>query len=124
MDATETPPSPVAAPAPVLKHSGVGIASFVVSIAVGIGMFLVFTVAGVLQLRMPGGLREHKIMAMVVGLIVIGLVIATLSGIGLAIGGLYQKERRKVFPALGLAINLAILLGTVGLMILGRMHQR
>jgi hypothetical protein len=123
MEATESPSSPVVVTVPVLKHSGIGIASFVISMAAGVGMVLVFVVAGVMQLRMSGGLREHKVMAMVVGLIVLGLLLASLSGIGLAIGGLCQKERRKVFSALGLAFNLAILLGTIGLMLVGKMHQ-
>ena len=39
-----------------LKHSGVGIASFVLSLLSGIGLFVLFGVAGYMESQSPGGM--------------------------------------------------------------------
>lgn len=123
MDTLPTPPTPAVTTAPALKHSGLGIAAFVISLVAGIGMFLVFVIAGMMQLRMSGGLSEHKGAVMMVGVVVIGLFLTNLVGTGLAIGGLCQKERRKIFPILGLVFNSVIVFGVLVLMIVGRMSR-
>ncbi|WP_447593413.1 hypothetical protein [Aquipseudomonas campi] len=101
------------------KHSGLGIASFIISIVTGILIFLLFIVAGVIESSTPGGINEESTEAIVLGLFIILMLFINLVAIGLGIGGLCQSERKKIFAILGtifssLTTLLAILLIIVG----------
>src|SRR6218665_3861150 len=101
------------------KHSGLGIASFIISIVTGILIFLLFIVAGVVESSTPGGINEESTEAIVLGLFIILMLFINLVAIGLGIGGLCQSERKKIFAILGtifssLTTLLAILLIIVG----------
>lgn len=102
-----------------LKHSGLGIASFVTSIVSGILMFALFVIAGVVQASTPGGMDEQSPIAVVVGLGLFAFLFVALVALGLGIGGLLQKERRKLFAILGTVISAATVLGSVALLALG-----
>jgi hypothetical protein len=81
---------------------------------------LVIAVAGVMASHAPGGeLDEKSPQAMVVGLLICGCLISAIVGGVLGAVGLTQRNRHKVFPALGLALNGLIILGTALLIILG-----
>jgi len=108
---------------PAVKHSGLGIAAFVIAIVAGIALFLSFAVAGYLQVSRSGGMDEKSGLVMLVGLLIIGVCMVHLVGAALAIAGLFQAERRKVFPILGLVLNAVAILGTVGLIIVGNMMK-
>jgi hypothetical protein len=101
------------------KYSGLGIASFVMSLLIGIGLFAMFVVAGVMEATTPGGIPENSGVAVVVGLMIIGLVMLDVVALLLGVAGLCQANRRKLFAALGLVFSLAIALGTVGLIAIG-----
>lgn len=103
------------------KHSGLGIASFIMSIFVGLCMFVVFVVAGVLETSTPGGMDENSPVAMIVGLCMFGLLFGCLISIGLGIGGLCQTGRKKIFAVLGITFSAIIILGTIALIIIGLM---
>ena len=105
----------------VMKNSGVGIASFILSIAVGVFDFTVIVFAGVVEAGTPGGMDEESVVAVLIGLCIFAGMFANLAGIGLGVAGLFQRGRKKVFPALGLSFNAAAILGIVFLMILGSM---
>jgi len=107
----ESAPSPLPVSTPVAatverKHSGLGISSFVISLVGGFAMFLLFCVAGFMETTTPGGIDESSGVAVVLGL-------------GLAIGALTQKNRKKVFSILGLVFNAVVIVGTTGLIVLG-----
>jgi hypothetical protein len=104
-----------------LKHSGFGIASFILSIVTGILVFLAVITAGVMEASTPGGINEESIGAIVLGLVLIALFILDLTALGLGIGGLVQKDRKKVFAVLGTAFSGVTIAGTVLLMIIGSM---
>ena len=101
------------------KNSGIGIASFVISIAAGIVTFVVFGIAGVIEASTPGGMVENSVEAIMIGLGVIGLSIAGLVALGLGIGGLFQKERKKIFAILGTVLSSAVFVVTVLAVIVG-----
>jgi hypothetical protein len=101
------------------KHSGLGIASFITSIASGIPIFLLFAIAAVIGASTPGGLDEQSVAAVVVGLCLFFFVGVALVALGLGIAGLFQKERKKIFAILGTIFSAATLVGTLILMILG-----
>ncbi len=101
------------------KHSGLGIASFITSIIAGILIFLLIAVAGVMEASTPGGMDEESAGTIVVGLLLIAFLGASLVALGLGIGGLMQKERKKIFAILGTVFAAVSLVGTISLMILG-----
>lgn len=105
----------------LLKHSGLGIASFILSVAVGIFDFVLVAFAGLVEASTPGGMDEESVIAILIGIFILGGLAANLAGTGLGVAGLVQRDRRKVFSVLGLAFNVAIVFGIIGLMILGTM---
>jgi hypothetical protein len=104
-----------------MKHSGLGVASFVMSVAIGVFDFAVFMFAGVVEMSTPGGMDEESIVAVIVGLLIIGSLFMNVGGVGLGIAGIVQRDRQKVFSVLGVAFNTLIILGMVGLLIIGMM---
>lgn len=103
------------------KHSGLGIASFVVSIITGLMMFMLFVVAGVMETSTPGGMDENSVEAMLVGLFLFALLFLDLLAAGLGVAGLFQKERRKLFAILGLVFAAATIVITLLLVLIGLM---
>lgn len=104
-----------------IKHSGFGVASFIISVAIGIFDFVVIAFAGLVEASEPGGMDEESVVAILIGLFILGGMAANMAGAGLGIAGLVQRDRKKVFAVLGLAFNAAIVFGVIFLMILGSM---
>jgi hypothetical protein len=106
--------------APVsLPHSGLGTASFIISIPVGILLFVIFVIAGVMETTMPGGMDEESPMVILVGLCMLGLMGLDVIAFGLGIAGLCQRHRRKMFAVLGILFSTMVILGTIALMVIG-----
>lgn len=104
-----------------MKHSGLGIASFILSILVGAFEFFLFAITGILETRTPGGLNEESAEAIILGLLIIAGLIVSLAGAGIAIGGLLQKNRHKVFAVLGVIFNIVLFIGVLVLIIIGNL---
>ncbi len=105
-------------PAPAPRHSGLGVASFVLALIGFVGMFLTFAVAGALRASgVPTG--AHDPASILVGLAVILMGLVSLIAVGLGFGGLFQTGCRKLFASLGLGIAVFTVLSTAGLIILG-----
>ncbi len=102
-----------------MKHSGVGIASFIVSIIGSLLMFLLFVIAGAIQLSTPGGVDENSPAAMVIGLMLFLLMFALLVALGLGIGALCQSDRKRLFGVLGTIFSAVSLLLTLILLAVG-----
>jgi hypothetical protein len=100
-----------------LKHSGLGIASFIIAILSGIFDFVFFVIVGLIGANDPS-IDETSPVAMVVGLILFAAVGFTFIGLGLGIVGVVLPNRNKLFPWLGLVFNALVLLGVVGLVCL------
>lgn len=83
-----------------LKHSGLGIASFCISIAAGSAYLYLYRRRSHRKRQMPGGMDEESVTAVPVGLALITFLFASWSH-RLGIGGLFQKERKKVSAILG-----------------------
>ena len=104
------------------KHSGLGIASFVISTLAGILILVVFAIAGSMKgSTTGGGIDENYVRNVMVGLSTIGLLFINVLAVGLGIGGLFQKERQKIFAILGTVLSSFTILSIVGLVILGTM---
>lgn len=102
-----------------LKHSGMGVAAFVMSIIAGVLMFLLIAATAVMTAGSPGGLDSNSAAAILVGLVMIFLLGIDVVAIGLGLAGLMQRDRKRVFPILGLVIATATILGTIVLVIIG-----
>jgi hypothetical protein len=98
------------------KHSGLGIASFILSITSGIFLFLLFVVAGMMEASTRGGMSEDSPAAMLIRLFMFGFMFLALIALGLGIGGLFQSNRLKIFAVLGIVFSACIFFGN-GLLI-------
>ena len=101
------------------KHSGLGIASFISSVISGILLFLIIVVASVMEASTPGGMDEESPAVIVVGLCVYAFLFVALIALGLGIGGLIQKDRKKLFALLGTVFSACVFLGTLFLVLIG-----
>ena len=101
------------------KHSRLGIASFITSIVSGILIFLIIVIAGVMEASTPGGIDEKSLGAMMVGLFLFAFMGADLVALGLGIGGLFQKEKKKIYAILGTVFSSVLLVPTIMLIMLG-----
>ncbi|HCB42799.1 MAG TPA: hypothetical protein DHW73_07600 [Pseudomonas sp.] len=102
-----------------LKHSGLGIASTIIGGASTVLIFMLFMIAGVMELSTPGGVDEDSTAALLVGLCLILLVGALATGLGLGIAGLCQRGRHKLFPILGTVFSAVTLMGSILLVLVG-----
>ena len=108
---------------PVVTQSGLGIASFIIAVAVGFGMVLLVVYAGVVEASSPGGMDEESMTAIAIGLGALGGMAAALLGVVLGIAGLVQRDRKRLFAVLGLVLNGLTILGVAGLILIGLMVQ-
>ncbi len=102
-----------------MKHSKLGIASFIMSIVIGILVLATIATAGVMQVSTPGGMDENAPETILIGLAIIGLLGLDLVAIALGFAGIFQKDCKKVFAILGLIFSMGVIIGTIGLMIIG-----
>ena len=102
------------------KHSGIGIASFILSLLGPVFFFLLVIVASALEASTPGGMDENSAAAGILGISLIAVVIISIVSFFLGVGGLLQTDRKKVFSVLGVVFSaggffLEILLLLLGL---------
>ena len=107
------------APAPQ-KHPGLGIISVILAGLSGVGLIVTMVVAVMAAANDPAIFENEQAPATVaLGACVILGAFLSLVGVGLGIGGLTDRNRRKVFAVVGLAVNAVVILIVVGLMALG-----
>ena len=102
-----------------LKHKGLGISSFVMSLIALILFFVSMVIVGVLR---ASNVDAH-LAAGVIGLIMLLCFIISLVGIGLGIAGARDRESMKVFPVLGIVLGAVTVVIGVALLALGLVAQ-
>jgi hypothetical protein len=102
-----------------LKHTGVGIASFIISVISGLMLIVLVIIAGVMEASSPDGLDEESTDAIIVGLGLIGFMFGALLGLVLGIVGVFQSRRKKIFAILGMLLGGLTFFGVLGLMVIG-----
>jgi len=102
-----------------MKHSGIGIASFAMSVGILIVTFVLVVVAGVMEASTPGGINEESPAAIMLGLSIIGMVVLNIVAFGLGIGTIFQKDRKKLFGVLGMAFSALTIIGIISLIMFG-----
>lgn len=120
---TDTPSFDRVTPEPVLKHSGVGIASLTLSIVMGIVLIALVVIAGVMESSTPGGMDENAPSTVLLGLALLGSL--GLEGLAFILGliGLFMQNTKKITAILGVIFSGMIGMGIIFLMILGFMVE-
>ena len=76
-----------------MKHSGLGLASFILSLTMYTGIFVLLVTTGEID--------EESTETMVLGALFIAAGLASCVALGLGIAGLLQRDRKKVLTVLG-----------------------
>ena len=84
-----------------LKHSGLGIVSFLLSLFTAMGAFGLFAIAAVLSMAHHAPPEARHMGQALFVLCLIALVFTDLVALGLGVAGLAQSERKKLFAVLG-----------------------
>jgi hypothetical protein len=105
-----------------VKHSGFGIASFIVSIVQAFITMIVVLSAGLVGRMHPS--NDKQLFFMIIGLLVFAGLFVNLVGVGLGIGGIFQHNRKKVFSILGIIFNFAVILSVAALIIFGLIAKK
>ncbi len=101
-----------------VKHSGLGIASFIIGLVVLVILTIVFVyIIGILSQSYYISESDPRLVAVGV-VMMVGML---LSGVGiiLSIIGLSKRTRKRIFPILGIVINGLIVVFVIFLIILG-----
>lgn len=101
------------------KHSGLGIASLIISIGIGLLIALVFVIATIIDISTPGGMDTNSVEAAMVGLAFMALMVLLLLPLGLGVAGLFQADRNKTLPVLGVTFSVGIGFISIFLMLIG-----
>ena len=105
------------------KHSGLGIASFIISILGGILIFAILAAATLMEAATPGGLDEKSEVMVAFGLGLLALLGGEFVALGLGIGGLFQTGREKIFAILGTVFSAVTLSLMISIIVLGFMIE-
>lgn len=100
-----------------LKHSGLGIASFIMSLICGLGLFVIVFIAGMMSLNEE--MDETSSAAMIIGLAMFVFLGLEFIALILGIVGWTQKDRKSVFGILGTVFSAVVIVGMIGLIALG-----
>jgi len=101
------------------KHSGLGIASFILAIFAGFTAFALVVTAGVLEASTPGGIDDESPVAIIIGLSLFAIIGVNLLGIALGVAGIFQPNRYRTFPVLGILFNLMLIMAFLLLVVIG-----
>ena len=88
-----------------LRHSKLGISSFVLSLAAFVGAFAIIVYAGYMETSTAGGLESAEQMALTIGLGIMAMVGLLMISLILGIVGLFQSGRRKILAGIGVGIS-------------------
>ena len=109
----------------IAKHSGLGIASVIIAVLSFLGIFLLLLAAGVMSEVAPEQIDDDNgPLTTGLGVLVLLALVLCVAGLALAIAGLFQPQRYKLFPILGLILNGLVILGTLLVVVIGLLVQK
>ncbi|MBN8738302.1 MAG: hypothetical protein BGP24_03905 [Lysobacterales bacterium 69-70] len=101
------------------RHSGLGIASFILSLVAALCLFALFGVAGYLEISTPGGVSEESPLAVGIGLLLFLFLGLAFVALCLGIAGLVEKRRRRILAGLGTLFSAFALISAIAVMLIG-----
>ena len=102
-----------------LRHSGLGVSAFVLSLLSGLVLCTTVFIAAYMQATTPGGVNQRAASTVLTGLVMLsGMFMALVAG-GLGVAGMFQTTRRRLFAVIGAVLSAAQLLLVVALMFIG-----
>ncbi|MDR3347009.1 MAG: hypothetical protein LBN32_00185 [Helicobacteraceae bacterium] len=101
-----------------LRHSGLGIASFVLSIVDLVAFMVLLVFAAIVGTSLPSNAADAQALLMLIGVMYFAVLLVAIVAIGLGIAGVCQRAR-KVFGILGLTFSIGIMLFAIFVMLLG-----
>jgi hypothetical protein len=101
------------------KHSGLGIASFILSCISGFCLFFTIFVAGIIEASNQGESNDNTSLLMLVGFSVLAFLFVALIASGLGIAGLIQKDRNKIYAVFGTIFSASAILVTLYILVVG-----
>lgn len=110
---------------PPRKHSRVGIVSFVLSIVLGAVFFIAFCICAAIALEAEQkGAAEAPGPELVLPVCVLmGALFASIIPLGLGIGGICEKDSKKLFSILGTVFSgILVLIGIAGFVCMIAFH--
>ena len=102
-------------PATIRTHKGTGIASFIIGVTCLILVMALIGTAGV----MANTGRMTPELNMIIGLGIICACFVDLIGIVLGLFGATDRSSKKVYPVLGLILNIVVVMLFVALLVIG-----
>lgn len=109
---------------PPQAHSGIGIASFVLSLILFPAWIILFFYAGYVQVSAQEyGANMYQEIAMIIGLFFFVLLAVNILSLLLGIVGCIQKKNKKLFAILGLVLSFLALALVMIIFILGLIAQ-
>jgi hypothetical protein len=96
----------------VLAHKGRGIASFIIGVTC---IIVTLLVAGIAMSKTD----LSKPMMITLGVLASGMLCADLIGIALGFFGAKDRSSKKLYPLLGLTLNVTVMMGFVVLALIG-----
>ena len=102
-------------PSVIRGHKGLGIASFIIGVICLITVMGLVVTAGVVT----NAGRATPAFNMLIGLSMISVVLVDLVGIALGIFGVANRASKKVYPVLGLILNVLVVALFTALLIVG-----
>ena len=101
------------------KHAGLGIASFVIATT-----FVVIIIASfIMEVIIRHKFGRPALPVNLTAASLTGGIGADLIALGLGIGGLRQKERKKIFPILGIIVSSLKIIGVIIIIVIGIMMR-
>jgi hypothetical protein len=104
---------------PVLKESGLGMASFLIGAVVGMLEVLAYVFGAMLAGWRPGTLKVDSPIAVVLGLGMLGGAAISVIGLGLGVAALCHPRWQTRFAVAGVVVNSLILIGVSVLVLIG-----
>jgi hypothetical protein len=101
------------------QHSGLGIASFTVSLVSSLLMLVLFVYAGMIALASPEGIDEQAPEVIALGFAIILCGMGLLVALGLGIASLCQNSPKNIFGILGVIFSGMSVVVTSALLIIG-----
>ncbi len=103
-----------------MKHSGLGIASFIITV---LGGLLAVAMVAASVVLASANYRDDSIQFVIVGLFLFASVFLMLVGLGLGIAGVCIAGRKKVFAILGIVFSTGGILCLGALMLIGALAE-